>query len=111
MPVFLTPSSGPDMLDREIESTAALLRDLRYLRDHRTPSAAMLAGAPLLAGWSSALCMVPCLRGRPAGHPAVRDGRDAITSPLRVVALDAGYVRSENRFWLIGAPAAGGGHA
>ncbi len=105
MPVFLTPSSGADVLDREIESTAALLRDLRYLRDHSTPSKAMLAGAPVLTGWSSAVRMIPCLRGRPAGHPVVRDGRDAVTSPLRVVALDAGYVRTESRFWLLGAPA------
>lgn len=105
MPVFLTPSLGASELDHEIESTAALLRDLQYLRDHRTPSATMLAGAPVLTGWSSALRMVPCLRGRSAGHPVVRDGRDAVTSPLRVVALDAGYVRSENRFWLLGAPA------
>ena len=111
MPIILTPTSGSDVLDRAIESTAALLRDLRYLRDHRTPSDAMLAGAPVLTGWSSALRMVPCLRGRPAGHPVVRDGRDAVTSPLRVVALDAGYVRSENRFWLLGVPAVGGSHA
>ncbi|WP_279483331.1 hypothetical protein [Aureimonas sp. SK2] len=111
MPIFLTPSSGPDVLDREIESTAALLRDLRYLRDHRAPSDTMLADARVLSAWSSELRMVPCLRGRPAGHPVVRDGRDAVTSPLRVVALDAGYVRTESRFWLLGAPAAGGGHA
>lgn len=111
MPIFLTSHSGTSELDRGIDSTAALLRDLRYLRDHRAPSGAMLAGAPVLTGWSSALRMVPCLRGRPAGHPVVRDGRDAITSPLRVVALDAGYVRSENRFWLLGAPEIGGGHA
>lgn len=105
MPVFLTPSSGPDVLDREIEITAALLRDLRYLRDHRALSDAMMAAAPVLTGWSSALRMVPCLRGQPAGHPVVGDERDAVTSPLRVVALDAGYVRTESRFWLLGAPA------
>lgn len=105
MPVFLTPFAGSDVLDREIESTSALLRDLQYLRDHREPSDVMLAGAPILTDWSSALRMVPCLRGRPTGHPVVHDGGDAVTSPLRVVALDAGYVRTDNRFWLLGAPA------
>ena len=104
MPVFLTPSLGSDALDREIESTAALLRDRRYLRDHRGPSDAMLAGAPVLSGWSSALRPVPCLRGRPCGHPVVRDGRGAVTSPVRVVSLGDGYVRTESRFWLLGAP-------
>ncbi|WP_102958210.1 hypothetical protein [Mangrovicella endophytica] len=107
MYVFLTSSAGASALDREIETAAALLRDLRYLRDHRAPSGAMLAGAPVLTDWSSSLRLVPCLRGRTAGHPVIRNGRDAVTSPLRVVSLDGGYVRTESRFWLLGTPAAG----
>ena len=111
MPVFLTPSGGPDALDLEIESAANLLRDLRHLREHRMPTDAMLSGAPLLRGWSSALRPVPCLRGRSVGHPVVLDGRDAVTSPLRVVSIDLGFVRTENRFWLLGAPAMERHHA
>ncbi|MBB3937322.1 hypothetical protein [Aureimonas phyllosphaerae] len=111
MPVFLTPTTRVEALDHEIETAAALLRDLRYLRDHHAPSADMRAGAPVLAGWSNAVRLVPCLRGKPVGHPTVRDGRDAVTSPLRVVSLDDGYVRTESRFWLLGSPATGVGHA
>ncbi|WP_062013019.1 DUF6634 family protein [Aureimonas sp. AU4] len=105
MTVILPFVGWSDELDQEIERTAELLRDLRYLRDHAMPPPCVLERAPLLDGWSPALRSVACLVGRPHSHPHLSGRRSAATSPLRVLSLEDGFARTESRFYRLGRPA------
>jgi hypothetical protein len=103
MTVLLTASGRLDTLDREIERTAALLHDLRYLRDNRMPPANVLEWAPVIDAWSPAVRSVPCLAGHAYGHPKLSSHGRSVTSPLCVLSLELGFVRTVSRFWRLGA--------
>lgn len=104
MPVLLTANGRPDELDREIERVAVLLRDLRLLRDDPNHLEGAIKGAPSIEAWSPAVRPVTCLHGRPTGHPRLPPDRAALTSPLRVLSVELGFVRTESRFWRLGVP-------
>ncbi len=105
MTILLTAHGWRDQLDIEIEPVSDLLHDLQRLRDHGSPSGDVLAAAPLFDDWSLASRMVPCLMGRPHGHPHVSGRKDAVTSALCLLSLEQGFARTGSRFWRLGAAA------
>lgn len=105
MTVILHCTGWSDALDREVERTAELLRDLRHMRDNGMLPPGVLERAPLLDGWSPAVRSVACLVGMPHGHPRLSGRRFAATSPLRVLSLEDGFARTESRFYRLGTPA------
>lgn len=106
MTILLTAPGWRDQLDTEIERVSDLLRDLCHLRDHGLPPGHILAAAPLLDDWSPAARKVPCLVGRPHGHPHVSGRKAAVTSPLCFLSLEQGFARTASRFWRLGDAAA-----
>lgn len=105
MTIILTDRGRSDALDAEIERVRDLLIDLRRLREHGSPPSDVLAEAPLLDCWRPAARTVPCLVGRPSGHPRVSSRRHAMTSPLLVLSTELGFARTESRIWRLGTAA------
>jgi hypothetical protein len=67
------------------------------------PDAATLAAAPLIDRWSAILHRdAVCLIGRVTGHPRLRPGARAITSPLLRIAPAAGWARTWSRTYRLG---------
>ncbi|KSV87576.1 hypothetical protein N184_30960 [Sinorhizobium sp. GL28] len=54
--------------------------------------------------WSLAQRPVPCLIGRPIGHPAIADDRAARTSELFYFDPEKGLARSFSRWYRLGTP-------
>lgn len=102
MTMILTTRGPRDELDKEIERISDLLSDLRRIREHGSPPGGVLAAAPLLDDWSPAARNVPCLVGRPQGHPHLSERKAAVTSPLCLLSLEQGFARTASRFWRLG---------
>lgn len=92
-------------LDREISKLTALLEDLKTIREHQAPSAALLNRSPTLEGWNLATRPVPCLAGVYFNHPSIQDGYIGITSELLAIDVEKGFARTRSRFYTLGEPA------
>jgi hypothetical protein len=106
-----------------LEDLHLLVRQLRHLADDLErivggagPDASDLARAPVLSAWTPAVvpAMERALAGTVHGHPLIADGHRTVTSHL--VAVDPGlaWIRTWNRYYRLGAPAAdidGAGYA
>ena len=99
----------PFLLSRRIEpDLAARLRvlagDLERIAAGGAPTAAELAGAPLLADWRSILSPVGLrLMGRVSRHPRLGD-TNAMTSQLWAAGGDSTWIRTLSRFYKLGKP-------
>jgi hypothetical protein len=85
----------------ELRRLETLWRDLQRLASSGSPAPSDLQGAPLLTSWKLSSRPVRCLVGHVQGHPLL-DGTLITTSPLWAVDLDAGWVRTESRFYTLG---------
>lgn len=78
--------------------------DVDLLASGWTPDARTLGTAPRLEGWIETLypgTLQLALAGRVTGHPTLGDRR-ILTSPI--IARGAGWIRTESRFYVLGAP-------
>lgn len=86
-------------------SRAALARHLRRLADDiecLESGCADFDGMVDINSWSLAKRDVPCLVGRPMGHPVIGDGRPARTSELFYFDPERGLARSFSRWYRLG---------
>lgn len=91
------PEIGPD-----IERLRSLVADLERIRRGEHPGRRTLAQAPILDNWRMTERPEFCLTGHVRGHPDIGEGRQAITSPLWVLAPSLGYARTLSRFYVLG---------
>jgi len=67
------------------------------------PDTATLAAAPRIDRWSAILHRdAVCLIGRVTGHPRLREGARATTSPILRIAPAAGWARTWSRTYRLG---------
>jgi hypothetical protein len=92
-------------LDQEIHRLRKLLHDLEYVRSERLPNRKQLADAPVINEWGIVGRPEPCLVGKVTGHPKIKNGHLAITTPLWLIAPTHGYARTLSRYYIIGRPA------
>ena len=88
------------------DALTRLAADAGYLRDHGAPSERMLAAAPILDDWSTALTPTTCLVGRVSGHPRLGDRPLIRTSDLVAIDPAARWARTASRFYRLGTLAA-----
>jgi hypothetical protein len=84
---------------------ARIASDVDLIASGWRPSAQMLLTAPRIEAWHELPHPSggdPCLAGDVTGHPALGDGLQ-ITSPI--VAYGPGWIRTESRFYSVGAKA------
>ena len=93
--------SDAQAVAEELRRLETLWRDLQRLASSGGPTREDLHGAPLLANWRLSSRPVGCLVGHVDGHPLL-DGPIVKTSPLWAADLDAGWVRTESRFYTLG---------
>jgi hypothetical protein len=80
-----------------------LHRDRDLLESGWTPKEGDIADAPVIGNWIAVsrggeLALV----GVVAGHPRLRGLRRIVTSPLVAIDIDAGWARTEGRFYRLG---------
>ncbi|MDX1000801.1 hypothetical protein GOE08_06900 [Sinorhizobium medicae] len=71
------------------------LADIDQCAEANAPAAAMNS-------WTLGQRVVPCLIGRPIGHPAISSGRPACSSELFYLDLDRGIARTLSRWYRLG---------
>ncbi|QRM56891.1 hypothetical protein F3Y30_11350 [Sinorhizobium sp. BG8] len=84
---------------------ASLIEDLRKLAcDLESVDGCVQAPSPSVAinSWSLARRTVPCLIGRPIGHPSIRDGKQALSSELFYFDPERGIARTMSRWYRLG---------
>lgn len=94
-----------EQLENEMLTLERLLSDFRDLRRGGMPAQAILDAAPLLDTWSFATSPAPCLVGLSFGHPVLEgSARPICTSPLWILAPEAGWARTHSRYYRLGRP-------
>ncbi|QKK18886.1 hypothetical protein [Rhizobium indicum] len=71
------------------------LADINHCADADAPSAAFNS-------WTLGKRVVPCLIGRPLGHPLISDGRPAFSSELFYFDPNRGIARTLSRWYRLG---------
>ncbi|QAS80737.1 hypothetical protein CO657_11215 [Rhizobium acidisoli] len=71
------------------------LEDVDRCEEAQAPDAAMNS-------WTLGKRAVPCLIGRPLGHPNISDGRPAFSSELFYFDPDRGIARTMSRWYRLG---------
>lgn len=89
---FGTP---PHELISNLRRLADDLENLDQRVEAQTPDAAMNS-------WTLGKRVVPCLIGRPLGHPIIADGRPAFSSELFYFDPDHGIARTMSRWYRLG---------
>jgi len=92
-------------LPRLVATAERLATDLRRILDGKGPSADELERAPTIENWHIGMRPVYVLFGHAFGHPLLGD-REVMTSPIWVFEPEAGWVRTQSRFYRLERPAA-----
>lgn len=87
----MSPSALAECLRRLSDD----LQNIDLCADAQSPSVAINT-------WALAQRTVPCLIGRPIGHPSVVDGRAASSSELFYLDPDRGIARTMSRWYRLG---------
>jgi len=96
-------STGLKSLEDPLTGCSAAFCDHVEALTAAEPDAATLAAAPRIDRWSAILHRdAVCLLGRVTGHPRLRPGARAITSPLLRIAPAAGWARTWSRTYRLG---------
>ena len=93
------PGDRPDAI---VECARRLTADVERLAATGAPTAADLAGAPVLDWWLPTRRQVFSLIGIVSGHPTVGDRHPALTSEIFAFDAAAGWARSWTRFYALG---------
>lgn len=104
----LFPSAG----HTPTELAAAVRRladDLALLATGASPTAEMLADAPVLDRWRPGLRRAGCLVGVVGGHPRIATGHSTITTELYAIDGDGLWARTFSKFYLLGRTGDAGG--
>jgi Family of unknown function (DUF6634) len=88
-----------------VGAAARLAADVRRIRAGKAPTAADLDEAPILDSWVPAVIWQKVLAGSVTGHPLLGSRPFIRTSPLYVLDLEQGWVRTWSRFYRLGASA------
>ena len=103
MPIFI-PSGDVD-LDDLADRARRLADDLDRLIADGRPSAADLAGAPVIDMWRPARRFAPALMGLVDGHPILKSSKPKMTSELFAIVTSSngsGYARTWSRWYALG---------
>ncbi|RWX13635.1 hypothetical protein EHI42_19770 [Rhizobium hidalgonense] len=82
-----------------------LIDNLRRLADDLEDIDACVVARPpatSINSWAIAQRAVPCLIGRPMGHPVVSDGKSACSSELFYLDAERGIARTMSRWYSLG---------
>ncbi|MDQ2079042.1 hypothetical protein RA307_02530 [Xanthobacteraceae bacterium Astr-EGSB] len=106
----------PEDLRLLVSQLRRLADDLERITGGAGPDASDLARAPVLSAWTPVIVptMERALAGTVHGHPLIANGHRTVTSHLVAVDPGLGWIRTWNRYYRLGAPAAdieGAGHA
>lgn len=82
----------------------SLISKLRRLADDLAEINQCVAQTPDAAinSWTLGKRVVPCLIGRPMGHPVISDGRSAFSSELFYLDPHRGIARTMSRWYRLG---------
>ncbi|ASR08855.1 hypothetical protein CHY08_18125 [Rhizobium leguminosarum bv. viciae] len=86
-------------------SQAPLVDRLRRLADDLENIDKSLGARPPVASlnsWTLGHRAVPCLIGRPIGHPVISDGKPACSSELFYLDAERGFARTMSRWYRLG---------
>lgn len=85
-------------------SRETLVHALRCLADDLENVSNNLEALPTVAinSWALSQRSVPCLMGRTLGHPAIGDGRPALSSELFYLDPERGVARTLSRWYRLG---------
>jgi hypothetical protein len=92
---FAWYGTSRDVLIEKLRRLADDLEDIDRCAEAIVPKAAMNS-------WASGMRSVPCLIGRPTGHPIVSDGKTACSSELFYLDVDRGIARTMSRWYRLG---------
>ena len=93
------------------DALRALAADLDRIEAGAAPTPAELAAAPLLFDWGVTVLRFPALAGSVIGHPRLGDRPHVRTTAVFAAAGNMAWVRTQNRFYRLGARATGTGEA
>jgi hypothetical protein len=107
---------SPQDLHHLVGHLRRLADDLERITNGAGPDASDLAHAPVLSAWTPVVvpAMERALAGTVHGHPLIANGHRTVTSHLVAVNPGLAWIRTWNRYYRLGAPAAdieGAGHA
>jgi hypothetical protein len=83
-----------------VQSLRSLADDLENLKTREAAKSPKV----LLTDWALMERSVPCLAGRPIGHPTIVDGRAACTSQLFYIDEHRGVARTLSRWYRLAPP-------
>jgi len=86
-----------------------LARDMRVIAAGLAPTEEDLASAPIVDGWRFGIRVMTSLEGTSIGHPRVPDG-PLYTTEAWVIDPARRWARTLSRYYVLGAPRAGGDH-
>lgn len=87
-------TSGAELVEK-LRRLADDLENIDLCGDVLAPKAAMNS-------WALGMRSVPCLIGRPVGHPNIADGRPAYSSELFYLDAERGIARTMSRWYSLG---------
>ena len=93
------PGDRPDSI---VECARRLTADVERLAAIGAPTAADLAGAPVLDWWLPTRRQVFSMIGVVSGHPTISDRHTALTTEIFAFDAAAGWARSWSRFYALG---------
>lgn len=103
---MIVSANGMDFLGNDPLKTADALErlalDMRMLAAGHLPDRKYISEAPLLHCWSAVQRPRFALSGTVYGHPAISDGRTAITSELFAINRQRQWARTMSRFYGLG---------
>ena len=106
--MFILPPAGPDHDQRrglhfEARRHRELADDLDAIADGGYPDSAQLAASPFLDMPHLAPIILPVLAGAVTGHPLLPGvERRIATSLVEVISPQAGWARTQSRFYRLG---------
>jgi len=93
----------------EAKRLERLARDMRVIASGSAPTSADLEAAPIIDGWQYGRRTLTSLVGTLIGHPVLPDG-PVHTTDVWVIDSKRRWARTLSRYYVMGAPAAGGDH-
>lgn len=88
-----------DSLLRELEE---LITDLRHIQAGDAPSPKILAGSPLLDGWSLGFLPSACLKGTVYQHPLLGSRPSLYTSEIIFIDPTRRWARTRSMYYRLG---------
>jgi len=96
---MITRNTSIDTLLRDLDKLTA---DLRRIQAGNAPSSAVLAGCPLLDGWSFGFLPAACLVGAVYQHPLLGSRPSLYTSEIVFIDPNRRWARTRSMYYRLG---------